>query len=325
MGFLRGAISTIIGIVLLISLFVMNASLTITWSLEYETLKPVLKDVVKDLAQEQFELEGDLGENIVLMQMYCENETEFVFSQQGYTFVIPCKVINQGGDAVVNYGSELLIEKIYYAEYDCEYWDCVKKTDNFLVLVSEKSHDYWQSKFYVFLLTSIALFVLMFLVSNRKSNAFIFSGILTIISSLPFIKLLWLANFAPEAVRPVFLSFFVKSYNVFIVVAIVGLFLLGLGIAFHFLRWGLKISKLFRKDSKEDEDNEEEDLDKEDVKKIVKKELAKSKAKEKVEEQTTEKKVKITKPEKSSKDVKPIKSSKSFKSEIKSGTKNNKK
>jgi hypothetical protein len=289
MGFLRGALVTVLGVVLLISLFVMNAALTITWSLEYETLKPVLKDVVGDLTQEQFdEVEIYLEEAIEVMQLYCENETEFVFSQEGYTFVIPCEVIFQGSKAVIDYGTDNLIEEIYYKQYDCKYWDCVKKTNDFLVLISEKSHSYWQGKFYIFLLTSIALFVLMFLVSNRKSNAFIFSGVLTIISSLPFIKLIWLANLVPESIRYIFLSFFAKSYNVFIMVFIIGVFLLGLGIAFHFLKWGLKISKLFRKDSGEDEDDEE-DLDKEDVKEIVKKELSKNKAKQENKKQASDK------------------------------------
>ena len=284
MGFLRGALVSVIAVVLLISLFVMNATLTLTWSLEYETLKPVIKDIVGDVAQEEFGLEEYLDEATVLMQEYCKNETEFVFSQDGRTFVIPCEEINQGSDAIIDYGVDSLVEGVYYTEYDCEFWQCVKTTDNYLVLISEKAHDYWQSKFLIFLLISIALFILMFIVANKKSNAFILAGFLTILSSLPFMKLTWIARFVPESLKPIFLSFFARSHNVFIIMGIIGLFLFGLGVAFHFLRWGLKITSLFRKHAEEQED-EENDVSKEDVKSIVKKEIAKEKVKQVVKKE----------------------------------------
>lgn len=310
MGFLRGAAVTILAIVLLISLFVMNASLTLTWSLEYETLKPVLKDTVQSFAEENFELDAYLDETIFLMQAYCLNETEFVFNQGGYTFVVPCEVVYAGSAAVLDYGLDSLIEELYYAEYECDFWECVKTADNFLVLVSEKSHDYWQSKFYVFLLTSIALFILMFIVSNRKSNVFILGGILTIISSIPFVKLTWISIFLPEQVKEIFLSFFARSHNVFLIMLIVGFFLLGLGIVFHFLKWGLKISKLFKKHSEEQE--QEDDVSKEDVKKIVKKEIVKNEVKQVVEKELSSVSTQLVKRKKEIvKDKKPVVTNKS--------------
>ena len=280
MGFLRGALVTVIGVALLVSLFILNATLTLTWSLEYETLKPTLQDVAGDVALEQFGLEEYVDDATLLMQEYCQNETEFVFNQEGMTFVIPCETINQGSDAIVDYAMDKLVEEVYYTEYNCEFWECVKKTDNFLVLISEKAYEYWRSKFLIFFLISIALFLLMFIVANRKSNAFILAGLVTIVSSLPFIKLTWIARFLPASLREIFLSFFTRSHNVFIIMMAVGLFLLGLGIVFHFLKWGLQISKLFNKHAEE-----QDDLDKEDVKKIVKKEIAKDKIKESVKKE----------------------------------------
>jgi hypothetical protein len=289
MGFIRGAAVTVLGIVLLISLFVMNATLTLTWSLEYETLKPVLKETVMSYADQELGLEEYLDEATAIMQEYCENKTEFVFDQDGMTYTIPCETVNQGGEAVLDQGIDALMQGIYYAEYDCEFWECVKTSDNFLVLISEKAHDYWQSKFLIFLLTSIALFLLMFIVSNKKSNVFILGGLLTIISSLPFMKLTWIANFVPESFKSIFLSFFARSHNVFLIMIIIGLFLLGLGVAFHFLKWGLKIHKLFKKNSDE---GEEDDVSKEDVKKIVKKEIAKEKVKQVIKKEIASDKVK---------------------------------
>ncbi len=290
MGLIRGALVTILGIVLLVSLFALNATLTLTWSLEYETLKPVLRETIGDLAEEEFGLDEYLDEATTLMQEYCEEEEEFVFSEGGMTFVIPCETVNQGSDAILDQGIDSLMEGIYYAEYDCEFWECVKTTDNFMVLISDKAHDYWQSKFFIFLLASLGLFILMFLVSNKKSNVFVLTGILAVLSSLPFMKLTWVARFVPEGLKPIFLSFFARSYNVFLIMFIVGLVLVGLGITFHFLKWGLKISKLFKKDG------EGEDVSKDDVKKIVKKEIAKDKVKQVVEKEIAKTKKPVIKP-----------------------------
>jgi len=290
MGFLRGALVSVVGVALLVSLFVMNSTLTLTWSLEYETLKPVIKDIVEDVAQDEFQLDEYLDGATEVMQEYCENETEFVFSQDGMTFVIPCEEVNQGSDAILDYGVDALVENVYYAEYDCEFWKCVKTTDDYLVLISAKAHDYWQSKFFIFLLTSIGLFALMFIVANKKSNALIFAGLLIVISALPFMKLTWLVRFIPEAFKTIFLSFFARSHNVFILMGIIGLFLVGLGVAFHFLKWGLKISNLFRKHS--EEQDAEDDVSKDDVKKIVKKEIAKEKVKQVVKKEIATSKTK---------------------------------
>jgi uncharacterized membrane protein len=321
MGFLRGALVTVIGVALLISLFILNATLTLTWSLEYETLKPTIKDVAGGVALEQFGLEEYVNDATLLMQEYCRNETEFVFNQEGMTFVIPCETINQGSEAIISYTTEKLVEEVYYTEYDCEFWDCVKKTDNFLVLISEKAYNYWRGKFLIFFLISIALFLLMFVVANRKSNAFILAGLVTMVSSLPFIKLTWIARFLPESLREIFLSFFTRSHNVFIIMMIVGLFLLGLGVVFHFLKWGLKISELFRKHAEE-----QDDLDKEDVKKIVKKEMAKDKIKKTVKKEIAESKTKpekiVSKGEVKKVSVKPVKSVKPAKPVMKSNKNN---
>lgn len=308
MGFIRSGIVTVLAVVLLMSLFLMNASLTLTWSLEYDTLKPVIKEAVGGLVEEEFGLGDYLDDTISLMQIYCLNETEFIFNEGGYTFVIPCETINQGKDAVLDEGSDILIDSVYYAEYDCDYWECVKETDDFLVLISEKAHDYWRSKFFIFLLTSLALFVLIFIVTNKKSNAFILGGILAIVSSIPFIKLSWLSIFVPEEFKSIFMSFFARSHNVFLIMLIIGFFLLGLGITFHFLKWGLRISKLFRKDSGEDEDSDE-DVSKEDVKKIVKKEMAKDKIKQTVKKEiaTQKPKSKQIKQTASKKPANPVK------------------
>lgn len=269
MGFIRGALVTVFAIVLLISLFVMNVSLTLSWSLEYNTLKPVLGDSVKELIGDYTNLENAIDRTIPLMQIYCLNNTEFVFNEEGHTFVIPCETINQGSSAIIDYGIDYLIRSVYNQEYDCEFWQCVKETNSPLVLISKKAHDYWNSKFYIFMLTSLALLALMFFVSKHKNSVFILWGILIVLSSLPFMKLNWAVSFVPEGFGNILLSFFTRAYNVFLIMFIIGLFLVGLGVAFHFFKVGIKISNLFKKDS--------EEASKEDIKTIIKEEISKSK------------------------------------------------
>lgn len=276
MGFIRGALVTIFAIVLLISLFLMNASLTLSWSLDYDSLKPALKDSVKELAQDYIDLEEVIEDALPLMEVYCQNKTEYVFSQEGYTFVIPCEILEQGSGGIVDYGLDYLIESIYYQEYTCEFWDCVRETDTPLVLISEKARDYWKSKFYMFFLISLALFVLIFFVSKHKNVAFIIGGFLIILSSLPFIKLNWILSFVPENFVPLFESFFTRAYNVFLIMFIIGLVLLGLGVAFHFFHFGMKIFNWFSKKKDEEISEEKGDkISKKEVKKIVKEEVKK--------------------------------------------------
>ena len=278
MGFLRGAAVTVLAIVLLIALFFMNLSLTLTWSLEYETLQPNLRDSVRIFANEQLDIDSYIAEGLPLMEIYCQTNSEFVFNQQGYTFVLPCDTINQGSEAVINYGIDTLIEQLYYTEYECEFIECLKETDTLFVLVSETAHDFWQNKFRIFLIVSIALFALMFILANHRSSTFIVSGILLIISALPFIKLKWAASLIPEAFRGIFLSFFTKSYNVSLVMFMVGGIIFLLGIALHFFKLGRKIANFFTKG-----EEKEDTYSKDDVKKIIKrKEQSKKKFSEKI-------------------------------------------
>lgn len=270
MSFLRSGAITIFSIVLLLSIFLMNISLTLSWSLEHDNIKPALKDSIKDLLKDNINIENSVNNLDNSMKNYCRTNAEYVFSQENYTFTIPCEVIQEGTESVIDYAIEHLIDTVYYAEYNnCKFWSCVKETSAPLVLVSEKAHDYWKTKFYLFMAISIVLFALIFFVSKNKTVAFFVAGILMVLASLPFRKFDWLFSLAPKEISGIIPIFFTKSYSVFLIMLIIGLIILGIGLVFRFFGLGMKISRWFSKEGSKDS------VSKSQVKEIVREELSK--------------------------------------------------
>lgn len=271
MGLIRSILIIISTIVLFLSLFIGNAFLTLAWSLEYDTVQPEISSLVKDLAEKEFGLSTMIDENLKLMELFCQDNPEFVFSQEEYTLVIPCEVILLGSDALLNYGIQSLTEQIYYKTYDCDFWNCIKLTDKPFVLVSEKARDYWNNKFYITFLLSLTLAILLFFLFEEKHSSFIVIGGLLILSSLPFMKISWVLSFVSADSLMSFLPiFFIRAYNVFLMALLMGLGFVGVGIGLTFFNIGFKITNFISKFSKGD-------LSKKDVKDIVKQEVTKSK------------------------------------------------
>src|SRR3989339_535736 len=164
MGFIRSILLIGVSILLFLSLFIGNIFLTLSWSLEYETVKPQMITLVEDLANNELGLFESVNKDFYLMTTYCQNNSEYVFAQEGYTFVIPCENILLGPEEVIKYGIANLVTQMYYEEYDCNFWECVKLADKPFVLVSEKAKDYWKSKFYLILMITIGLIILSVLI-----------------------------------------------------------------------------------------------------------------------------------------------------------------
>lgn len=275
MGMIRGGLFVTASALLFLLFLAGNVFLTLTWSLEYDTIQPELASVVENIAENQINLDEVINENYEIMKLYCQNNSEYVFNEQGYTFVVPCPVIFQGSGAIIQHSTNTLIEEFYYKEYDCGFWECIKKVNigEPFVLVSEKAKDYWNSKFYLALVASLILIVLMFFLIETKHSLFIIVGSLSIISSLPFMKLNWLLSFiSDESFLQFFTIFFTKAYNVFLISFIIGLALLGVGIGLKFFNVGFKISDLLSKKGKI-----KGDVSRKDVKEIVKEEISKKK------------------------------------------------
>lgn len=270
MGAIRGIILVLVITLLSISLLAGNIFLTLSLSLNYDNLKTEFSSDILDSIEGEINIKEIIEENIPEMQEHCKNKTEFSFEDfnTGQGFTIPCDVVVQGSDAIIDYSFNNFIEEIYYEDYDCGFLDCFEETGSPLFLISEKSQNYWNNKFYWALLISVVLVGLMFFLVEKKSNTFIVAGALLIVSALPFMKLdsvlsLFSDNFILE-----FLSvFFSQSYNVFLIMLITGIIVLVAGIVIKLFGIGFKISNVFSKKDKK--------ISKDSVKQIVKKESSK--------------------------------------------------
>jgi len=265
MGFIRGSLLVIVTILLFLSLFIGNIFLTLSLSLHYDNVGPELVSSTKDIFESQLDLESLIGKQLKPMELSCQTHSEFVFTEMGNTFIIPCDIISQGSEVIIDYAIESIVEQIYYAEYGCEFWDCLEKTGSPSFLTSEKAKNYWNTKFYFLLMISIAMIVLMFFLIVKKTSLPILVGSLLIISSLPLMKLesfigmlinpaLSIAGFSDAisiSLLSIFPIFFSQSRVVFLIMSISGIILLCLGIILKLFKVGLKISNfLFQMNKK---------------------------------------------------------------------------
>jgi hypothetical protein len=276
MGFIRGFLLFFVGSLLFISLFAGNILLTFSMSLEHDNVQLELSSFVSDMLTGEIEnvlgksgisnsdlnLTKEVEETIEIMQNYCQNksiETNYVFSYEEYTFEVPCEEINQSVSAVVESGVENAVDEIYYKEYNCEMWTCISDGEPY-VLVSEKAKDYWGSKYYTVLLITLGLAILTFFITEKKKNFPILLGIMMVVSALPFVKaqslIGVLSNSTYGSLAGVFIS---EAPKVFWIMFIPGILLIILGIAFHTVMMGTKLTAwLDKKEAESKVKNEKE-------------------------------------------------------------------
>lgn len=277
MGFIRGAVISIFGFILFLSLILMNFSLTISLSLDYETLQPALKSSFGGILEDFLESGGMFSqENQKYLKNYCLIEKEYSFDYENQTFAIPCEIIQEGKESVVNYVLDNFTETIYYKEYDCKFWECVGSSQFPLVLISEKAKSYWGWNFLVLAALSFVLFALIFLISKNRPTSFISTGILAILSALPFRNLDMFLFFLPKEISAVFSVFFTKAHAVFMVLLVIGIFFILAGILSKIFKWKMKFSQ----DSPEKPvgkpgEKPKQEVSKSEIRKIVKEELSK--------------------------------------------------
>lgn len=254
MGFLRGTVITFFSIILLILLFLMSLTAILSSSLNHDTLQPALKSYTRDMLKSFVDSENIFSaNNQIYMKNYCSIQSEYKFTFENYDFIIPCQVIEEGNDAIIDYGAGNFVDNIYYTEYNCEFWQCVKNSTIPFVLISEKAKDYWNGKFLLLVVLSIVLFALIFFISRNRPTTFIVTGVLLIISALPFRKLHWILTFIPDKFSDIFSVFFTKAHSVFIIILVIGIVFIVWGILCKI--FGLKME--FNKDSPEEEESEE--------------------------------------------------------------------
>ena len=259
MGFIRGGLLIIVGILLFLSLLLGSIFLILSWSLQYENVQEELSSVIKELTEdkfglieESFNLTEEMEEAREFMDEHCQNESSYVFAEGGYTFVIPCDILDEveeSPSALVDQGIENIIEQIYYDDYDCKFWNCFEETGLPLFLVSEKAKNYWQDKFYFTLIALAVMVVLIFFLIEHKQNTPIIVGSIMALSSFPLLKLeKIIGSLAGDSYLAFVGVFFNKIDTVFWVVFISGLIILGAGIALRFLHRDLIKKKFSKKD-----------------------------------------------------------------------------
>ncbi|HKZ34126.1 MAG TPA: hypothetical protein VJ142_02740 [Candidatus Nanoarchaeia archaeon] len=267
MGLFRGGTVLILGILLFSSFLIMNSFFILSSSLKYENVKAGLYPLVTDISGSgtgglipkeivgEFNLTDAAEDALRFGKFYCRNQnnTQYSFNYEGYNVNISCETIinSTSSESLINETYGDVIYDIYYKEYDCSFWRCFSKTGLPFFLVSEKAHDYWQSKFYFSLAVSLILIALIFLLVEQKINTPIIVGALLALSAFPLLKLKDLlyaiaGNFA--ALINIFLS---STRSIFLFSLIAGIFLAGAGIGLRLLRPDLIKKKFSMKDVKE--------------------------------------------------------------------------
>ena len=138
MGFIRGSLLVIVCILLFIVLLLSGIFLTLSLSLKYENVQEGLVSVTKGLTddkfgliEEGFNLTERMNEAREFMREHCQNETSYVFAGGGYTFVLPCYILEELDEnprALIDQGMENIVEQVYYDDYNCKFWNCFQET-----------------------------------------------------------------------------------------------------------------------------------------------------------------------------------------------------
>jgi len=261
MGLIRGAGTTIICILLFLAILSSALFLTLGKSLEYNELKPKTIEIVKETINYSNLIQNF---NETPIQDYCQNHTEYVFKDEkiNEVFVIPCDVGILGPEASIEYEIGTKFEEYYYKDYQCEFFDCFKTEKNPLFLISEKSMNYWNEKFYLALIVSIILMGLLFLLIYKKINILFLVGTMLILSSL-FLHFLdgigkniikgilsligVFSSILDEYLSKVLMLFFAKADSVALVIFIIGLILIIFWIFLEIFKIGFKINDFIEK------------------------------------------------------------------------------
>jgi hypothetical protein len=257
MGIIRGGLLVIVSVLLFVSLFAGLILLTMSWSLNYSNVKVELGGVLKDNLKDKIGVVELVGDDYVKMQEYCKLYSDYAITYENMTITIPCSVILEGQDAIVNKGIDEFVEKIYFEQYDCSFWKCFETQKVPFFLVSSKAQAYWYSKFNYVLMLIALLSICGFLLAEKKSNFFLITSILVVIAVIPFAKMDWLISLTGKTAEGLLSVFFSKSYSVFIRGLFIGIILLLIGILLKFFNIGFKIQSIFSKFGKSKDEKEE--------------------------------------------------------------------
>ncbi|MEK6875081.1 MAG: hypothetical protein AABX30_00150 [Nanoarchaeota archaeon] len=242
MGFIRKSSLTLLLILTLLSLLITNSLFVLFYSLRYENVQSELPLIAEDkgilsITDQQY---NTLRDN-------CINKTEysFYYSEYDLNVQIPCEKVNEGKNAILSYGANEILKDVYYNN----------NSKGLISIFSIKTYNSLKNLFYIFLAVSLLLIIILYFIFENKHNFLISTGILFIISSLPFSKLGWFISIVPFDYADKLLSMFLSaSFKVFLAMLFLGWVIAGVGIGLKFWSFGEKIWKTFSKSSKDEED-----------------------------------------------------------------------
>lgn len=292
MGVIRGFAIIIISILLFLAVLIAGIFSTVSLSLTYDNVQQKVYPIVLNVVETQVGTEVITEQFMPYASAYCQNNenTEIVQEIEGYTFVFPCTVVQEGYDSVFNYSVNYLVHDFYYKEYNCTFKECFAESSVPLFLVSDYARQFWKSLFFKFFIAALILACLAFLIVEKISNAPVLVGSITIIASLIVLSFKKIGGIIVNAIlspisaalssenikdilSQVVAMFFSESSSVFLWMFVLGLILIALGIVFKITGIGFSIGKKIE-DLKSKISNQES-VSKSEVREIVKEEISK--------------------------------------------------
>ena len=262
MGLIRGGLFIFVSILLFISIIVGGVLLILSLSLNYDNVNTHAKEIIKQGNINENNIEQNINVDYPSMLSKCENASTISYSSGDYDLDIPCSIVNESSQAVVDYGIDMATKEFYYKKYDCNLFDCMDKSPNSaFVLISKHAKSYWINKFFISLLVSLILLTGLFFLAHKKNNFFIFSGLILILSGFilinveailfPVIKsAIGISSEQSELLLPGMIDsfiglFFSQSWFVFWIYFIIGLIFVITGILIKLWNVSYGLSKFF--------------------------------------------------------------------------------
>jgi hypothetical protein len=258
MGVIRNILLVLATVLLFLSFFSSILFLILSTSLTYDNVQNQSVSIIHNVLENSFNITSVVAKNYPFMQMYCQNHDSYIFSAENYTFNIPCSVSLKGQEAIIEEGIKEVIHQVYYKDYGCRFFDCFKKTEVPVFLISETSKNSFSNLFLISLGVSLLLSALAFFLIEKKTSLPILAGSVLIIAALPLMKVGNLVNLLSDKIYFQFIKiFFSESRAISIIFLIIGGVLLIAGLIFKICKIGFSISEWFSKLKKKPNAKEE--------------------------------------------------------------------
>jgi len=241
MGLIRGGLLFVISSLIMFTLLAANLSLTFSLSLEDNNLQ---SEILSDFSSgdQEIDFTKEVEDNFDSLVEHCENNTSFEFSQEGYEIDIPCEIVDQGPEAVVDEAFNDIIEGAIEQQYPDSGFSGFSK-----LLFSSNASGYWLNYFYIILGILFVLVLIMFFLIEERINFPITFGFLLITSSLPFAAVNFLSPLLENSLLRPLSILFSEAYIVFLGALILGVSLIMIGFGLKFFKFGWSLSEKFGK------------------------------------------------------------------------------